>query len=216
RARHSPGLSARAPEAPGLAPHFLRPAERPRLLVHLLDVSGLTGRDPWEDYQVVNRELAAHNPRLAALPRLVALNKADMPDASPVIEQLRPRLEAAGEEAYRISALTGQRGSALVYAVARRLDELPRPEPAPEVVETRFTAPEEESWSAEREEEGVYRVRGRGVERLVVMTDMENEAAVRRMQRILERLGVVRELRELGAKDGDSVRIGEVEVDFLD
>src|SRR5262249_2341360 len=65
-------------------------------------------------------------------------------------------------------------------------------------------------------EEGVYRVRGRGVERLVVMTDMENEAAVRRMQRILERLGVVRELRELGAKDGDSVRIGEGEFDFLD
>jgi GTPase len=151
------------------------------------------------------------------LPRLVALNKADMPDAGPMIETLLPRLEAAGEQVRRISALTGDGVSELVYALSHRLDELPRPEPAPEVAETRFTAPEEEaSWSAEQEGEGVFRVGGRGVERLIVMTDMENEAALRRLQRILERMGVVRELRELGASDGDTVRIGEVEFDFLE
>src|SRR5439155_15597710 len=80
-----PGLIEGAHSGAGLGHQFLRHVERTRLLVHLLDVSGLTGRDPWEDFQIVNRELGAYSETLATRPQLVALNKADMPDAAPVI-----------------------------------------------------------------------------------------------------------------------------------
>ncbi len=211
-----PGLIEGAHEGAGLGHQFLRHVERTRVLAHLLDVSGLTGRDPWEDYQVIQRELAAYSPRLAGVPQTVVLNKVDMPDSAAVLAALDSRLEALGRPRFRVSALTGEGLQPLVYALAAQLDALPRPAPAAETEAVVFTARDDERWEAEREGEGVYSVRGRGVERLVAMTDLENDAAVRRMQRILERTGVVRRLRDLGARDGDTVRIGSSEFDFID
>jgi len=212
-----PGLIEGAHQGAGLGHQFLRHVERTRLLVHLLDVSGMTGRDPWEDYRIIRSELAAYSNRLAELPELVALNKTDLPDSQATVRELLPKLEAEGLEARAISAVTGLGVPELVYSVARRLDDLPREVVPPAAAETRFTArPAEEPWSTERDVEGNYIVLGKGVERLVAMTDLENESAVRRMQRILDRMGVVRELREMGAHDGDTVRIGTAEFDFLD
>jgi GTP-binding protein len=211
-----PGLVEGAHEGAGLGHQFLRHIERTRLLVHLVDVSGLTGRDPAHDFATINAELKAYSPRLAERRQLVALNKSDMPDSRPVVAELRPALEAEGYTVFEISALTGTGVAMLVYAIAEALDEIPPEVAAPEVEETRFTVPEEESWEAEPEGQGLFVVRGKGIERLVAMTDMNNEAGVRRFQRILERMGVVARLRDLGATDGDTVRIGSTEFDFLD
>jgi GTP-binding protein len=211
-----PGLIEGAHRGAGLGHQFLRHVERTRLLVHLVDVSGFSGRNPWEDYQAIGRELGAYSPRLADLPAVVALNKADMPEAPAIVAALRPRLEAIGNEVHSLSALTGEGVPGLVYAIWQRLEALPAPAQQAAVESVRITAQEEEPWEADREGDGVFRVRGRGVERLVAMTDLNNEAGVRRMQRILERMGVVRRLRDLGAEDGDTVQIGAEEFDFLD
>lgn len=211
-----PGLIEGASEGAGLGHRFLRHVERTRMLVHVVDVSGLTMRDPREDFAIVNRELAAYNRRLADLPQLVALNKADMPGAREIVPDLRPRLEEQGYPVFEISALTGEGVQELLFALSRTLDEIPvpaMPEAEQEVI--RYRAPDEDRWEA-AEEEGAYVVRGKSVERLVAMTDMNNEASVRRLQRILEKNGIVSRLRDLGAEDGDTVRIGDVEFDFLD
>jgi GTP-binding protein len=217
-----PGLVEGAHLGAGLGHQFLRHVERTRLLVHLLDVSGLSGRDPAEDFRIITEELRAYSPRLAELRQIVALNKADMPDAAEIAPALRADLESRGHTVFQISALTGEGVPDLVYAIAGVLDELPREAPPAEEEVVRFTAPADDGWEAEeaagtREAgRGVFVVRGKGVERLVAMTDMNSDAGVRRLQRLLERMGVVARLRELGAQDGSTVRIGKEEFDFID
>jgi GTP-binding protein len=210
-----PGLVEGAHEGAGLGHQFLRHIERTRLLVHLLDVSGLSGRDPAADFDIINRELSAYSERLASLPQWVALNKVDMPGAASITPGLRADLESRGYRVFSLSGLTGKGTSQLVYALAGALEAMPREAaPAEEVV--RFAAPVEEGWEIETPEDGVYRVRGRRVERMVAMTDMNNEAGVRRLQRQLDRLGVVAQLRDLGVQEGDTVQIGAEEFEFFD
>ena len=103
-----PGLIEGAHDGAGLGHQFLRHIERTRLLVHLIDVSGLTDRDPMHDFDAINDELRLHSEKLAGLPQIVALNKVDMPDAAKIAETLRPALESRGLEVFEISALTGQ------------------------------------------------------------------------------------------------------------
>jgi GTP-binding protein len=210
-----PGLIEGASEGAGLGHQFLRHVERTRLLVHVLDLSPETMREPHEDFEVVNRELAAHSAALAARPQVVALNKIDMPGAAERAEAFLRRLEEEGLEVHRVSALTGEGLRPLVYALWRRLETLPRPQPETGEEIVRYTLREDRAWDARRDGD-VFLVSGKGVERLVAMTDLDSEAGVRRLQRILERMGVVGRLRDLGARDGDLVRIGRTEFDFID
>jgi GTP-binding protein len=215
-----PGLIEGASEGAGLGHRFLRHVERTRLLVHVLDTSGLTMRDPFEDYQTVNAELVKYSERLAGLPQLVALNKGDMPEAAAIMADVEARLAAAAPDGptprcFAISALTGEGVPALLYALAEELAALPVPPVAAAEEVVRYEGPAADTWEAAVEGD-LYVVRGKGVERLVAMTDMDNEAGVRRLQRFLERSGIVRRLRELGAEDGATVRIGATEFDFVD
>ncbi|HEU4753576.1 MAG TPA: GTPase ObgE, partial [Armatimonadota bacterium] len=155
-----PGLIEGASEGAGLGHQFLRHVERTRLLVHVLDVSGLTMRDPREDFAVVNRELAAYSGRLAELSQIVALNKVDLPGAAEIAPGLRAELEAQGYEVHEISAATGQGMRELVYAMWRALEQIPVPAAPAEQEVVRYEAPEEESWWAEREG-GEFVVHGR-------------------------------------------------------
>ena len=211
-----PGLIEGASEGAGLGHQFLRHVERTRLLVHILDVSGLTMREPLEDFEIVERELAAYNERLAALPRIVALNKADMPDAAVLVPEVRAVLKERGLEVLEISALTGMGLKELLYSLWQKLEAMPPAMPLlEEAPAARYRPAEADSWEVEREN-GDFVVRGRGIERLVAMTSMHSEAGVNRLQRIMEKMGVVSRLRDLGAEDGDTVRIGDVEFDFID
>jgi GTPase len=230
-----PGLIEGAHTGAGLGHQFLRHVDRTRLLVHLLDVSGLSGRDPWEDFEIVNQELRAYSERLAERPQLVALNKADMPEAAAIMRDLVPRLEEAGCAVFTISALTGEGVQRLLYAIGDRLQALPVEAPPPETEVVRFTGPVDEAWEIEALDgetpagraaasrrpgepapPRTWVIRGKKVERLVSMTDMGNEAGVRRLQRILDRMGIVGRLRAMGADDGDTVRIGTTEFEFID
>lgn len=212
-----PGLIEGAHEGAGLGHVFLRHIERTRLLVHMIDVSGLSGRDPMHDFESINKELKAHSERLASLPQIVALNKVDMPGAREIIDRVKPQLEARGFEVFEISALTGQGIQPLLYRIAEKLDELPREEYTPVEEVAYFTVErEEETWDARKIGEHEFLVEGRPVETLVQRTDLNNEYALRRLHRQLEKMGVIKRLRELGAQHGDTVKIANMEFDFVD
>lgn len=213
-----PGLIEGAHEGAGLGIRFLKHVERTRLLLHLLDISGLTGREPLEDFETVNRELEKYDPRLAGLRMLVGLNKMDIPGAEEIAAPVKAELERRGREVFELSAFTGTGLQPLVYRLADVLDEIPKEAPAaPEVV---VFSPEKaaagKEWEARPVEGGGFEVVGRGVERIVSMTDLDNEEAVSYLQRQLKRLGVFDALQKLGAQPGDTVRIGHAEFDYVD
>jgi len=212
-----PGLIEGAHDGAGLGHQFLRHIERTRFIVHLIDVSGLTGRDPMHDFDAINDELRMHSEKLAGLPQMVALNKADMPDAQGIIAELRPNLEARGLEVFEISALTGQGLQPLLYRITAKLEELPREEekPADEVVRFTVAAPEA-TWDARKTGEREFEVDGRAVEMLVRRTDLDNEYALRRMHKLLNRMGVIKRLKGLGVQEGDTVKIHGIEFEFTD
>ena len=212
-----PGLIEGAHDGAGLGHQFLRHIERTRLLVHLIDVSGLTERNPMHDFDAINDELRLHSEKLASLPQMVAFNKADMPDAAAIIAELRPELESRGLEVFEISALTGMGLQPLIYRIMKKLDELPREEDAPEDEVVRFTVgPGEATWDARKTGEGEFEVDGKAVEMLVRRTDLSNEYAVRRLHKQLEKVGVLNKLRGLGVKEGDTVKIHGIEFEFTD
>jgi GTP-binding protein len=211
-----PGLIEGAHEGAGLGHQFLRHIERTRLLVHLIDVSGLSGRDPLSDFDTINAELAQHSEKLAGLPQIVALNKVDMPDAAAIVAALRPELEAKGLPVHEISSLTGTGLQPLLYRVTEMLEQLPREEEPIEQVAYFTVEPSEEHWEARKTGAGEFEVEGKPVERLVLRTDTSNEYALRHLHRQLEKMGVIKELRNLGAKHGDLVKIHNLEFDFWD
>lgn len=212
-----PGLIEGAHDGAGLGHQFLRHIERTRLLVHLIDVSGMTERNPMHDFDAINDELHLHSEKLASLPQMVALNKADMPDAAAIVAKLRPELESRGLEVFEISALTGQGVQPLVYRIMERLEELPREEEAPEDEVVRFTVtPSGDALDVRKVAEGEFEVDGSAVEMLVRRTDLANEHAIRRLHQQLGKLGVLKRLRDLGVAEGDTVKIREIEFEFTD
>jgi GTP-binding protein len=208
-----PGLIEGAHAGAGLGHHFLRHTQRTRLLVHVLDIAGSEGRDPLQDFEIVNRELALYDPDLAARPMLVAANKMDLPGAAENLERLRGAL-GDRYEIFPISALNGEGIAPLIYRLADLLDQLPAPEPAVEE-RVRVTRVEEPRFTVSRRD-GVFVVEGREIERHVAMTDLENEEAVERLQRIISRMGLEEALKEAGIREGDTVRIGRFEFTYME
>lgn len=214
-----PGLIEGASQGAGLGHQFLRHVSRSRILLHLLDVSGLTGRDPLHDFDVINRELALYDARLAALPQVVALNKIDVLPSPHLLQPLESELERRGYPVYRISAATGAGLQTLIYELYQRLQTLPKPfseEETPHQVVFKAKKGEAEAWDVRCVAPGLYEVVGRELERQVAMTDVENEEAWQRLHRRLERLGVLQALREQGIRHGDTVRIRGVEFIYED
>jgi len=215
-----PGLIEGASEGVGLGHQFLRHVERTRLLCHLIDVSGTTGREPMDDYAVINRELAAYNEKLAHLPQVVVLNKTDVADPE-LVEILRAEFAEEDCPVFAVSAATRSGLEPLVYFLAKSLAEMP-PKPIVEDEIVRITADggsrhTDRRWDAHYDAANeVYVVAGRGIERLVAMTQLDNDAAVNRLHRTLEKTGIINKLRSLGAQEGDTVQIGKAEFDFFD
>ena len=213
-----PGLIEGASDGAGLGHDFLAHVERTRLLVHVLDLAPLDGSDPEDNHRVIEAELAAHDARLASLPRILALSKSDL---------VTP--EAAAEAAAAWRARMGDDVPVLVTSSATRtgLDELRRllleavPVEAPvptealaaesELAEHRtFRPAADRSFRVERLDDGTFRVAGTQVERLMARYDVEHEDALGLIERRLHRMGVVRALEAAGFEAGDDVEIGGV------
>ena len=207
-----PGLIEGASAGAGLGHAFLRHVARTRLLVHVVD---LAAADPDRDYQVIRDELEAHDAALLQKVSLVIANKLDLPEAEAKLAAFRKRRKKEGVDVIGISAAEGTGIDKLMTALARLLpdaDELGRPgEPAGVVIHRFQSAPD--MFTIQREE-GAYRVIGRRIERLAAQTDFENPESSERFQRDLAKLGVERELVRAGVVEGDSVRIGAVELEW--
>jgi len=214
-----PGLIEGAHSGAGLGDRFLRHIERTRLLVQIIDVSGFTDRDPAEDFDAINRELRLYSAKLAELRQVIAFNKVDVPGARETAESLAKALEDRGFAVFMISAATGEGVQPLIYFLAEELEKLDKAAPIPtEAEETVLITPqklEPGKFEAKKVGENEFVVEGKGIERTVAMSNLNSEEAVRRLHRKLERLGVIRQLERLGAKSGDSVRIGAIEFDYL-
>ena len=203
-----PGLIEGASSGAGLGHAFLRHVERTRLIVHVVD---LGGPDPERDFQIIRDELRLHDPALVERPTLVVANKLDLPGADERLAAFTAARDREGLPTVAVSGLTGQGLPALIAAIAVRLPDaeaLARPPAeAAGLVVHRFDAAGD-GFSVAADEDGVLRVRGRRIERLVAQTDFENDESATRFQRDLARLGVERALRRAGVVPGDAVRIG--------
>ncbi len=205
-----PGLIEGAHAGAGLGHAFLRHIERTRVLIHLLDG---TSPDPLRDFAQVNDELALFDPRLAEKPQIVAFNKMDLPEAQARWPEVRAGLNAQGYQAMAISAATGQGTRELLYRLAHILRELP-PEARPVEVPVFRLSPEEEEGFTITRENGGWRVRGPRIERAAARTFWEYDEAVERFQRLLDRLGITQALKEAGVQPGDTVYIGDTELEW--
>lgn len=204
-----PGLIAGAHAGKGLGHDFLRHIQRTRVLIHLLD--GLS-EDPLADFTQINSELAFFDPNLATKPQVVALNKMDLPDVQARWPQIEKDLKKQGYAPMAISAATGKDVSALLARVARELAVLPEPAKLESLPVYR---PEVDLHEFHVEREGAdWRLSGASLERAAAMTYWEHDQSVRRFQRMLQQLGVDVALREAGVKAGDTVKIGEYELEW--
>lgn len=203
-----PGLIKGAHAGAGLGHDFLRHIERTKILVHLLDGAST---DPIRDFIAINEELALFNPTLAGKPQVVALNKMDLPEAQGRWPLVKEELEARGLPALAISALRKEGLPQLLHRLIQLLESIP-PEEEPLEVKT-FRPSEEDRFTISREGDS-FIVRGKRVERIAVMTDWGNEEAVARFQRVMAAMGVTMALREAGVRPGDTVRIGDVELEW--
>ena len=203
-----PGLIEGAAGGAGLGHDFLRHASRTRVLLHLVDGSA---EDPLADRDTINRELAAYSPELAAVPQVVAINKADLPE----VQERRAALAAAFGEpsALFCSALSGEGADAVVGACVERLQEARAAvaEALPPIPTLR-PRPDGRRFTVEQLRERAWRVHGAGVERFVAMMDLDDEQALAETYRWLERRGVAAALHRAGAQPGDRVRVGRSEM----
>lgn len=205
-----PGLIEGASEGAGLGHQFLRHVERTRLLIHLLDGAAT---DPLEDFEAINRELAQFSERLAAKLQIAVLNKMDLPDAQEWWPVVRQAMRAQEVEAYAISAVSGQGVRVLMQRAHELLRTLPAVELAPEAPAVFRPAEQDDAFSIEREGDA-WRVRGADVERVAAMTPFVLPEAAARFQRQLRAMGVVEALEEAGVQYGDTVRIGDEELEW--
>ncbi|MGI5352385.1 GTPase ObgE [Streptomyces sp. CA-250714] len=206
-----PGLIPGASEGKGLGLEFLRHVERCSVLVHVLDCATLeTDRDPASDLDVIEAELARYG-GLEDRPRVVVLNKTDIPEGKDLADIIRPDLEQRGFPVFEVSAVSRQGLKELSYALAGLVDEARAARPAQEStrIVIRPKAVDDAGFTVTRIEEGFFRVRGEKPERWVRQTDFNNDEAVGYLADRLARLGVEEELLKAGAREGDGVAIGD-------
>ncbi len=206
-----PGLIEGASEGIGLGHEFLRHIERVRMIVHVLDISGSENRNPLEDYQKIREELKKYNERLASLPEVVVGNKIDLSsisDCENIAKQINKTI-------YPISAILHEGVDELVKKIAAKVTSLP-PIKAIEQEEFEYTERDETEFEIIKHTEDLYEVVGGFVDMLirnVLLSDIESN---RYFQRKLKERGVIEKLRESGAKDGDTIRIADIEFEFVE
>lgn len=217
-----PGLIEGAHSGVGLGHQFLRHIERTRVIVHVIDMAAVEGRDPFQDYLTINKELKEYNLRLTERPQIIVANKMDMPDAEENLKKFKEQLDE-DYPIFPISALTRQGLRDLLFAVADKVEETPEfPLSHEEEEDTGVHRvlykheAEHTEFVITRDPAGVFVVSGDAIEKLFKMTDFSRDESVRRFARQLRGMGVDDALREKGAKDGDIVKLLDYEFEFID
>lgn len=207
-----PGLIEGAGDGVGLGTEFLRHVDRTRLIVHVVDISGSEGRDPVVDYRTINAELKKYDKRLASLPQIVALNKADLLMDDEAVKNFRRHVR---KPIYLISGATRQGIDALLDAVYDKLQTLPPAEKLdyePFEYERRDTT----GFTVTRDDDGGFDVGGGLVEELARNVVLDSYDSFRYFQKKLKETGIIKALRKAGAKDGDTVRVLDIEFEYVE
>jgi GTP-binding protein len=208
-----PGLIEGAHTGVGLGHEFLRHVERTKVLIHVLDGAGTDGRDPLEDFAIIQNELKEYNPKLAARPTLVAYNKMDVTEALDNLPRVMQELESKGYRVFPISGVTGEGLKPLLQAAADAIAAY-EPPVEPEVTDVeRVYRPRQEEFEIHKDNH-VWVVTGKDIDRLAAMTMWENDEAVKRFLNILKLKGVEKALRDYGAEDGNIVRVADIEFEL--
>lgn len=207
-----PGLIEGAHEGVGLGHDFLRHVERTKVLLHIVDCAAVDGRDPVDDFEKINMELAEYSERLAKRQQLVVANKMDLPEAAENFERLKKHVEAKGYEIVKVSAATGDGLRDLMYKAYNLTKQY-----VPEEDEEELTKVEEidpDSFEVVKGNDTDWEVRGKNIERLVAMTNFDNHEALYRFQLIWKRLAIDEALKEKGCEEGQTVRILDMVFDY--
>jgi len=218
-----PGLIEGAHSGVGLGHQFLRHIERTRVIVHVIDMAATEGREPYDDYLTINKELQEYNLRLTERPQIIVANKMDMPDAGENLLVFKEKLKDDDTMIFPISAITRQGLRELLFAIADKIEQTPEFPLHEEELESAGIhrvlykhEAEQTEFVITRDPDGSFVVSGSAVERLFKMTDFSRDESVKRFARQLRGMGVDEALRDRGAKNGDTVRLMDYEFEFLD
>ena len=211
-----PGLIEGASQGLGLGFQFLRHIERCRVIVHVVDIASTEGRDPYDDYLKIRKELEDYKLDLLERPEIIACNKMDEPGAEELFEEFKSHFPE-DKIIVPISAYCGLNTDLLCYKIADLLDKTPKFELHEDIVElVEYNFKEDEKMFDITVKDGIYYVTGAPLKRIFDMTDFNNETAMRRFARQLRFLGVDQALRDKGIKDGDTVNVFNYEFEFYD
>ena len=210
-----PGLIKGASLGEGLGDKFLKHIERTRVIAHIIDMSGFEGRDPYEDYLIINKELENFNKKIIEKPQIIIANKMDIPSATKNLEKFKEKVD---KEIFEISAMENMGMDNVINKLANILDSIPKSEL---IEEEKFEShvlykfKKEKPFTVEKEN-STWIIRGKEVEKALLMTKFSTDEAVIRFAKKLRRMGIDDDLRRRGAKEGDTVRILDLEFDYKD
>lgn len=214
-----PGLIEGASKGEGLGDKFLRHIERTKVIAHVIDMAATEGRDPYEDYLLINKELEEFNPKLLKKPQIIIANKMDVDTFSDNLDKFIEKLNNKDIKIFKVSAATNKGLTEVIDALAEILDNTPD---APLFDEDDFEShvlykfKREEPYTITHDEEDLWTISGKEIEKLFKMTKFSSEEGMLCFTKKLRRMGIDDKLRELGAKEGDQVRILDFYFDYKD
>ncbi len=212
-----PGLVEGAHEGTGLGLDFLKHVDRTKVLVHVVDIAGSEGRDPVEDFDKINDELVKYSERLAKKPQIVVGNKSDLVFDEDTIERFKKHVEDKGYQFFLMSAATNQGVREVLSAAAKALAELPEEEEQYEFYD--FSMDDEEPdyreiYTYVDDEDGAFVIEGKQLTKIFDSTNFNDMESLRYLYKYIENKGAIAELKELGLKEGDTVRIKDYEFEY--
>lgn len=216
-----PGLIEGAHMGVGLGTDFLRHIERTQIIIHVIDTAGVDGRDPVTDYNKINTELKLFNEKLSELPQLIAANKMDLPEAAKNLQRLIKAAEKDNRPVFPISAVMNQGMNQLMLKTAEMLKKVKQAQAHEGEITDQvivYRSPEERTGSVDdftiRLEEKDYVVEGEGLKRFMERLDLDNEETIEYLQRLFDRIGLYRQLRDLSIEEGATVRVEGIEFEY--
>jgi obg family GTPase cgtA len=211
-----PGIIEGAADGVGLGHDFLRHVERTKVLVHIVDISGIEGRDPIDDFEKINEELRLYNERLSTRPQLVVANKSDLLFDESIYENFKKTMEEKGYEVFKMSAATRDGVDQVIDRVSQLLNEVEEVElvSQEEMYRPELDVDDEAGLKIEVDEDGIYVVTGKELRRIMYSVNFDDMESLQFFQAQMEAKGVFDMLREAGIEDGDTVKIYELEFEF--
>lgn len=211
-----PGIIEGASSGVGLGLQFLRHIERTRLLLHVIDISGLENRNPVDDFYKVQEELKKYSAKLATRKQIIVANKADVAQDEKMYQELRQVAQKENMELYKVAAATGEGLKELMLHVAEVLKTLPKEDIVESEEKVVYTLKEEKEAYEIKKENGEYIVTGPAVERLMSRVNIEDNESLAYFSRVLDSLGINQKLKEMGVKEGDTIKLADWEFEWYE